>query len=132
MPNFGRALVGARLATLGCGRPPENAEISVIRQAAAAKLFNGSPDSIQFARTVLDQGTPELVMAVEQGRLAVSTAVQLTALAPGKQRDLMAALHTDRCAATNAAREVSRRERQLAETVRQPRSHDRSRSRVRA
>ncbi len=102
-------MVGARLATRGRGRPSENAEISVLKQGAAAKLFNVSSDSIQFARTVLDKGTSELVAAVDQGRLAFSTAAQLTALAPGKQRDVMAALQTDRRTPPDAAHNDARR-----------------------
>ena len=49
---------------------------SGMTQAAAAAALNASKRSVQSARVVLDHGTPELIKAVEQGRLPVSTAAR--------------------------------------------------------
>ena len=46
---------------------------SGMTQAAAAAALNVSKRSVQSARVVLDHGTPELIKAVEQGQLPVST-----------------------------------------------------------
>ena len=47
-----------------------------ITQAAAAAALNISKRTVQFARVVLDYGDPELIKAVEQGRLSVSAAAR--------------------------------------------------------
>jgi hypothetical protein len=89
-----RALIASRLATLARGQRraiSESAEQAglpnnqmrkfadsdpVLTQAAAAAALNISKRSVQFARVVLDHGTPELIKAVEQGLLPVSTAAR--------------------------------------------------------
>jgi hypothetical protein len=89
-----RALIATRLATLARGqhqtafesaeqiRPPNDQmrkfadSDSDMTQAAAAAALNVSKRSVQSARVVLDHGTPELIKAVEQGRLPVSTAAR--------------------------------------------------------
>jgi hypothetical protein len=53
---------------------------SGMTQAAAAAALNVSKRSVQSARVVLDHGTPELIKAVEQGRLPVSTAARTVRL----------------------------------------------------
>src|SRR5271169_3454015 len=87
-------IAGIRLATLARGRhqtafesderfqPPDDQmrkfadSDSGMTQAAAAAALNVSKRSVQSARVVLDHGTPELIKAVEQGRLPVSTAAR--------------------------------------------------------
>jgi len=68
-----RAMAGARIATMPRGNPAGanqhgrgNTEISVFphQDDAAAKL-SISPDSIQFARRVLESGNPQLIALVE-------------------------------------------------------------------
>src|SRR5580658_7238091 len=89
-----RALMATRLATLARGQhqtafesaekfQPPNDQMrkfadsdSGMTQAAAAAALNVSKRSVQSARVVLDHGTPELIKAVEQGRLPVSTAAR--------------------------------------------------------
>jgi ParB-like nuclease domain len=89
-----RALIATRLATLARGQHQvagENADQSApseaqmrkfadldpaMSQAAAAAALNISKRSVQFARVVLDHGDPELIKAVEQGRLSVSAAAR--------------------------------------------------------
>jgi hypothetical protein len=97
-----RALIATRLATLARGQhqtafesaekfQPPNDQMrkfadsdSGMTQAAAAAALNVSKRSVQSARVVLDHGTPELIKAVEQGRLPVSTAART--VRPPKQR----------------------------------------------
>jgi hypothetical protein len=86
-----RALIATRLATLARGQHQTTFESderpndqmrkfadsdSGMTQAPAAAALNVSKRSVQSARVVLDHGTPELIKAVEQGRLPVSTAAR--------------------------------------------------------
>jgi phage N-6-adenine-methyltransferase len=67
-----RAMVAAKIATLPKGR---HAPIGASTQTSAADLLNVSRRAVQRARSVIDQGTPEVVQAIERGDLAVSTAI---------------------------------------------------------
>jgi hypothetical protein len=68
-----RAIVAAKLATLSVGRPL-NASIEAISQKGAAAMLTVSRSAVQRASIVRDHGTPELVAAVESGKVAVSAA----------------------------------------------------------
>jgi hypothetical protein len=70
-----RAMVAAKLATLPRGAN-QHASTDAPSQAAAAELLNVSRPSVQRAREVLARGTPELVEAVEAGRVSVSAAAR--------------------------------------------------------
>jgi len=70
-----RAMITAKLATLKDGQRKSAAQICAPSQQEAAKLLNVSRRSVQHARKVLDEGTPELIAAVERGEIAVSAAV---------------------------------------------------------
>ena len=48
-----RAIIATEVATFGRGRPSNNAAQAAFTQAAAAKKFSVSPDSLQRARVVL-------------------------------------------------------------------------------
>jgi hypothetical protein len=48
----------------------------VMTQAAAAAALNVSKRSVQSARVVLAHGDPELIKAVDEGRISVSTAAR--------------------------------------------------------
>jgi N6-adenosine-specific RNA methylase IME4/ParB-like chromosome segregation protein Spo0J len=80
-----RAMVAAKLATLPRGAN-QHASIEAPSQEAAADLLNVSRSGVQRAREVLDHGTPELVHAVEQGRIAVSRAAALAEKSPEYQK----------------------------------------------
>jgi hypothetical protein len=86
-----RAVVAARLATLQQGgdrRSDQAANLPVEKtQASAAARLNVSERSVRHAQAVLSTGTPELVRAVEQGRIAVSAASRLAKETPAVARD---------------------------------------------
>ena len=76
-----RALVAARIATLGKGRPAENASIDAfdtnpegstpsVTQTQAAELMNVGRTSTQRARRVVEHCVPAVVAMVEQGELS--------------------------------------------------------------
>lgn len=69
-----KAVIASKLACLPVGRPNKDENFRVFTQQEAGELFGISDRSVQHARTVLDQGLPELVAACEAGRLAVSKA----------------------------------------------------------
>lgn len=85
-----RALAAAKIATLQKGRPVENASIEAISQNDAAALLNVSRSGVQRAREVLNEGTPELVKAVEAGRVSVSAAADVATLPKVEQTEIVA------------------------------------------
>ena len=60
-----RAMVAAKLATLPLGAN-QHAQICAPSQLSAAEMLNVSRRTVQAATKVRDQGTPELIAAVEQ------------------------------------------------------------------
>jgi ParB-like chromosome segregation protein Spo0J len=74
-----RAMVAARIANLGEGRPAQNAgapllgetpSIAGVSQTAAGKMLNVSTASVERAATVRDHATPDLIEKVERGTVA--------------------------------------------------------------
>lgn len=94
-----RALVAARLANMRQGertdREPsanlQEDEAPKISQAEAADLLNVSARSVSSAKQVLDHAAPEVVEALEQGKIAVSTAEALSELPKEQQADIVGA-----------------------------------------
>jgi hypothetical protein len=76
-----RALQAARLANMKQGERTDLLQnCERLSQSASAELLHVSPRSVASARDVINYGVPELVRAVEQGQVAVSTAAELTEL----------------------------------------------------
>lgn len=75
-----RAMIAAKLATLGEGRPEKTGSIDLVSQAQAATLLNVSVPSIKRARVVYTNGARGLVDAVERGDVAVSAAAEVASL----------------------------------------------------
>jgi ParB-like nuclease domain len=72
-----RAMIAAKLADMPAHRPTDKpANLRTSQSEAAAKL-NVSERAVFSAVTVRDHATPELARAVEQGKIAVSTAAGL-------------------------------------------------------
>ena len=68
-----RAMIAVRLATMRQGErtdlQPPPANLPKVRQAEAARLLNVGDRSLRSAKTVLDDGVPELAEAVVAGEL---------------------------------------------------------------
>lgn len=103
MDESQRSMVAARIANLNRGDNQHTA-IAATSQSEAAKLLNVSADSVQRARTVQERGTPELVDAVEKGRVAVSAAAHIARAPAERQRTILA---TDEKAIKQAAAELA-------------------------
>lgn len=80
-----RAMVAAKLATLGHGGDRKSPIGDSITQQAAADMLNVGKRTVERAREVLDHGVPELVAAVDSGEISVSLAEKITELPPEDQ-----------------------------------------------
>jgi protein gp37/ParB-like chromosome segregation protein Spo0J len=92
-----RAMIAARLANLKVGTNQhgmKGAQICAPSQPEAASLLGVGRRTVQEARVVLERGAPELVRAVEAGRVAVSAAKALVVL-PRKDQVAIAAEKDD-------------------------------------
>ena len=73
-----RSMIADKLATMRQGEKKADTGIPVSppSQAEAAAMLNVSVDSVQKARTVRNNATPEVVAAVERGELSLNAAVE--------------------------------------------------------
>jgi site-specific DNA-methyltransferase (adenine-specific) len=104
-----RAMVAARLATLKDGQRADlqGAQICAAKsQPEAAKMLNVSRRGVQNARQVIENGTPELVKAVDEGRLAVSEAVKVAKAEPETQRAVVQKVIERPISSAKAVKEV--------------------------
>jgi N6-adenosine-specific RNA methylase IME4 len=89
-----RSMVAAKLANLDHGVRADRAAnlpvLAPVTQPSAASMLNVSERSVRDAVKVKDKGQPEIVHAVEQGRLAVSEAAKAVELDPDMQREIAA------------------------------------------
>jgi N6-adenosine-specific RNA methylase IME4 len=83
-----RACVADKLTNLKEGRPSKTAQICAVSQDEAAKMLNVSRRLVQSAAKVREDGEPELLHAVEQGKLRVSLAANATKLTKAEQREV--------------------------------------------
>lgn len=67
-------MVAANLANLTEGRPSKTSPIGGVSQGQAAEMLNVGKRSVERAKDVQREGTPELVKAVESGKVSVSAA----------------------------------------------------------
>jgi N6-adenosine-specific RNA methylase IME4 len=87
-----RAMIAARLANMGEGRPHPNCanlHSYLISRSDAAAMLNVSTRSVASAKAVRDAGVPALVERVESGGLAVSVAAEVAKLPKAAQRKLV-------------------------------------------
>jgi N6-adenosine-specific RNA methylase IME4/ParB-like chromosome segregation protein Spo0J len=82
-----RAMVAAKLATLKLGDNQHSKGLPIGR---SSELLKVGERTVARAREVQEHGAPELVHAVEQGRLSVSAAADIAGLAVDKQREIVA------------------------------------------
>jgi ParB-like chromosome segregation protein Spo0J len=83
-----RSLIAAKLAKLQPGRP-EKGQICPFTQPAIATRMQVSTRSVKHAAVVRDNGSPELIRAVEAGDMAISTAAEIATLPQPKQREIV-------------------------------------------
>lgn len=103
-----RAMVAAKVANLGKGRPELNAQNCAFNstQEEAAKSLNVSKRSVQNAATVQKNGTPALVQSVESGHVSVHDAASVAKEPPEVQNAAVEAVKTG--TATTARQAVER------------------------
>ena len=102
-----RAMIAARLANILHGGDRSKASIdALISQADAANLLNVSEPSVERATKVQREGSPDLVIAVEQGKVAVSTAAAIAELPREEQKRIVAS--ADKNVILSAAKEIKR------------------------
>lgn len=85
-----RAMVGAKLAVLGEGRPGKTPPIGGVSTERAAALLNVGARSIERARVVREDGVDGLATAVEAGEVSVSAAAALASLPLSEQAIIVA------------------------------------------
>lgn len=85
-----RAMVAAKLAKMPEGRPKKTAQIQAVSQSDAAERLSVSRASVQAAKQVQDKGAPELVKAVEAGKVSVAAAAEVAKLPKEKQKKVVA------------------------------------------
>jgi len=93
-----RAMVAARLANMRQGRRTDlqpSANLPEVSQQLAAQTLNVSERMVRHAKSVLSEGVPELMQAVDQGSLAVSVAADLTQLPSATQREVLTRTPTE-------------------------------------
>ena len=80
-----RAIVAAKMANLGEGRPL-TAPIEAVSQPKAAEMLNVGRGSVQRAKQVIKDAIPELRDMVDQGEVSVNAAAAVSKLTePGWQ-----------------------------------------------
>lgn len=90
-----RAMVAARILSLGKGgdRTSENFKASIdalkFTQAQAAGLLNVGRASVQRAKAVIDHAIPEVIAAVDAGKMSVFAAAHLAEKSPVEQSEVM-------------------------------------------
>jgi len=79
MTESQNAMVGARIANLKKGGDRKSGDFkasldALITEAEAAKMTGSSRASVQRAKTVIENGVPELSQSVDSGKLSVNMA----------------------------------------------------------
>lgn len=128
-----RAMVATRLAKLEKGRPVEDNSANLrifdgdqpapkVTQSDAARMLNVSERSIQTARKVQEHGAPELVEAVETGKVSVSAAADIATKPRPEQVEIVARGEKEILEAAKAIRteKAAARRAELAEVASRP------------
>lgn len=96
-----RSVIAAKIATYRRG-DNQHAPIGGTSQAQAARLLNVSRRGVQRARKLIEQGDPDLVVAVERGELKVSTAATFANSASSLEQTKLIEEHGSAAAAAKA------------------------------
>lgn len=111
-----RAMIAAKLATLGEGRPRKTASIEAVSQREAAEKMEVGRSSVQRAKKVKERGTDALQEAVVNGSIAVSVA-ELISQAPAEEQDEIVARGEDEI--MKASRRIRRQNKEKRDRQRQ-------------
>ena len=96
-----RASAAAKIANIAHGgyrhgkSQDANLRLDSMTQSEAARLMNVSERTITSAKKVLNEGTPELVEAMEQGKIAASAAAKIATKPADQQRETLAKCETE-------------------------------------
>ncbi|MEH2705205.1 MT-A70 family methyltransferase [Bradyrhizobium elkanii] len=91
-----RRIVAAKLVSLRQGRPSEKtSHIANISREQAAAVMSTDVAGIDRARSVLAHAVPEIVDAVEHGKVSVAAAAEIAAQPTERQAEIVAALPRD-------------------------------------
>jgi N6-adenosine-specific RNA methylase IME4/ParB-like chromosome segregation protein Spo0J len=85
-----RAMVAAKLANMRQGTRTDLAPIGAMSDADAATMLGVGERSVERAKTVHREGAPELVAAVEQGKVSVSAATDVASRPVEEQQEIVA------------------------------------------
>lgn len=87
-----RAIIAARIANLGEGRPSQTAGTPAVSQLDAARQLGTSRDAVQQAVRVLKQGADELIDAAQAGQISLNAAATICEQPKRDQRRELASL----------------------------------------
>lgn len=89
-------MAAARIANMPQGGRTDLAQICAkLSQSQTAALLNVSRRGVQSAKQVIDHGTPELVQAVESGKVAISVAAVVAKLPETEQAEVLTSGEAD-------------------------------------
>lgn len=83
-----RAMVATKIATMKHGRPEKDANLHVSREEAA-QMLSVSARSVATAKQVTTKGEPEVVAAVETGKISLNEASKIVQFKPAKQKEIV-------------------------------------------
>jgi N6-adenosine-specific RNA methylase IME4 len=100
-----RRMVAARLVNLRQGRPADGktSQIANISRGVAAKMLTSDVSGIDRARSIISHAVPEVIAAVEQGRVSVAAGAELAAQPVERQAEIVKALPRDEYGKLTAA-----------------------------
>lgn len=89
-----RSMVSARIANLKDGEKKRKNQgtpfgVPSVSQPDAAKMMNVGHRSVQRAKTIIDKGIPELVAAVDMGKVSAWSAAEIAKEPEEKQREIV-------------------------------------------
>jgi N6-adenosine-specific RNA methylase IME4 len=92
-----RRMVAARLVNPKQGRPADDqsSQFAKISRDVAAKMLTSDVAGIDRARSVISHALPEVVAAVEQGRVSVAAAAKLAVQPVERQAEILKSLPRD-------------------------------------
>jgi N6-adenosine-specific RNA methylase IME4 len=92
-----RRMVAARLVNLKQGRPAEEktSQIASISRETAAELLTSDVPGIDRARSVISHAVPEVIAAVDEGKVSVAAAAELAAQPVERQAEILQSLPRD-------------------------------------